>query len=269
MTNLTTRVVTAVVLVAVLLAALLLMPDPAAEGLFALVFMIAGWEWSGFIKGAGRGIRLAFVASLAVLAVAPVVFFSIAEVAHLFIYTGVICWVLFTLVLVLKLSIAGTLLVAVAGMLTLLPAWYATLMLLSLPEGAHYFLWCVGIVAAADIGAYFIGRRFGRRKLAPSISPGKTLEGFFGGVIAASVFTAVFAQANGQNGLYYLLPGCLVAAISVIGDLWISRFKRAAGLKDSGRILPGHGGVLDRIDSLLAALPIFVVIGLWMGHFSL
>ena len=106
---------------------------------------------------------------------------------------------------------------------------------------------------AADSGAYFAGSKFGRRKLAPAISPGKTWEGVIGGMVTAMVLAAL------------ALLTALTAAISVVGDLFESLMKRHAGLKDSGTIFPGHGGVMDRIDSLLAALPVFVVGKSWLG----
>jgi phosphatidate cytidylyltransferase len=268
-TNLTTRVITAIVMVAVLLAALFVLPDLVATYLFAMVFLVAAWEWSGLIKGAVIGLRLIFVALLAGAAFVPLLLSVSREVAPLCVYAGIVCWLAFTLTLIFNLQISGAVRGVLLGLLTLLPAWFSVVFLLGEPAGAYYFLWCVGIVAAADIGAYFIGRRFGSRKLAPSISPGKTLEGFFGGLVAASLFTSLVALTIGLNGIYFLLAGCLLAAISVIGDLWISRFKRAAGIKDSGHILPGHGGILDRIDSLLAALPLFVIVSGQMEGFVL
>jgi phosphatidate cytidylyltransferase len=149
---------------------------------------------------------------------------------------------------------------AVAGGFALVPAWFAIMMLVSQPYGPEFFLWCAAIVAASDIGAYFAGKRFGRTQLAPSISPGKTREGLYGGLIAAAIIGALAGAALGQAVWIYAPAAALIALVSVGGDLWVSRFKRAANLKDSGHILPGHGGVMDRVDSLVAALPLFALL---------
>ena len=129
-------------------------------------------------------------------------------------------------------------------------------------------LFALLIVWVADMGAYFAGKQFGRVKLAPSISPGKTWEGVFGGLVLVVVLTLVWAHF-GEMELNVLLPFCLaVGALSVVGDLTVSMFKRTAGVKDSGKLFPGHGGVLDRIDSVSAAAPLFALGLNWLGLLS-
>jgi phosphatidate cytidylyltransferase len=127
------------------------------------------------------------------------------------------------------------------------------------PQGRELLLFLLVLTAAADVGAFFGGRRFGRRKLAPAVSPGKTWEGLMSGMLAASLAAAGGAQLLGHPLLPWLGLCLGVAMISVVGDLVESMFKRRTGLKDSGSLLPGHGGVLDRIDSLTAAAPAFVL----------
>ena len=128
-------------------------------------------------------------------------------------------------------------------------------------QGAWLLMYLLTLVWVADIGAYFAGRRFGRHKLAPGISPGKTQEGVLGGLALNSVWISLVFWLSGGWGidfLPFLLLGLVTSAISVTGDLYESILKREAGLKDSGKILPGHGGVLDRIDSVIAATPVFI-----------
>ena len=121
------------------------------------------------------------------------------------------------------------------------------------------------IVWAADMGAYFVGKGFGKVKLAPQISPGKTWEGVLGGLCAVMVLAAIGAQVFATD-IAVLLPFCLaIAMISIVGDLTESMFKRNAGVKDSGSLFPGHGGVLDRIDSVTAAAPLFALALGWIG----
>jgi len=127
-------------------------------------------------------------------------------------------------------------------------------------------VYIIAVVAAADIGAYFAGKRFGQRKLAVEISQGKTIEGAIGGMLAAialTVLVAAFYDGFAVNPIVFFTVSVLAALWSVIGDLFISRAKRTVGVKDSGVLLPGHGGVLDRFDGLLAATPWLVVPLLW------
>jgi phosphatidate cytidylyltransferase len=127
------------------------------------------------------------------------------------------------------------------------------------PDGQALLLFLLVLIAAADVGAYFGGRRFGRRKLAPRVSPGKTLEGLVAGFATAGLAAAAGAYLLGFPALPWLALCLLVALVSVVGDLSESMFKRRAGLKDSGALLPGHGGILDRIDSVTAASPVFLL----------
>jgi phosphatidate cytidylyltransferase len=133
------------------------------------------------------------------------------------------------------------------------------------PLGNWLIMAVMVLVWGADIGAYFSGKAFGKRKLAPQVSPGKSWEGFFGGMALCLVITLVVGLVRHWSAaelLLGLLGAALVVAISVVGDLTESLFKRSAGVKDSSNLLPGHGGVLDRIDSLTAAIPVFAVL-LW------
>jgi phosphatidate cytidylyltransferase len=145
----------------------------------------------------------------------------------------------------------------VAGLLVLVPAWLALVRLHAIAPNLMLFL--LLLVVAADVGAYFGGRTFGKHKLAPQVSPGKTWEGVYGGLIAGALL-AVIGVFWFRMSIAPFIALCVVVVIaSVIGDLTESLFKRHAGLKDSGSLLPGHGGVLDRIDSVTAAAPLFLI----------
>ena len=126
-------------------------------------------------------------------------------------------------------------------------------------------LWLLLLVAFADIGAYFVGRRFGRKKLAPAVSPGKTWQGFWGGMATSSLICGGILVVMGGFNEGWLFIMVLLVTVSVVGDLFESVLKRERGVKDSGNLLPGHGGMLDRIDSAVAVLPVFALILIYAG----
>jgi phosphatidate cytidylyltransferase len=129
-------------------------------------------------------------------------------------------------------------------------------------QGPAWLFYALALVWIADIGAYFSGKKFGKNKLAPHISPGKTKEGLVGAVAATSIYTLVasyYFSLDNERAVLLVMLSVILTFISVSGDLYISFLKREAGLKDSGSILPGHGGILDRIDSVLAAMPVFLL----------
>jgi phosphatidate cytidylyltransferase len=259
MSNLSKRVITAVVLLGLLGTALYGLPWPASIVFFGVFLLIGVWEWSGFFAADSVLQRLLFGALVASIA-ALLLFVEGRDWVFNVLYVGVLYWLIVFLVLLTGAAMRSKLAAALAGGIALLGAWSALVLIFDEQNGAALFIWCLAIVAASDIGAYFTGRSIGRNKLAPSISPGKTIEGFAGGMLAAGVVAALIAALTGHSAVFFGFVGMLVAAISVVGDLWVSRFKRAAGLKDSGVMLPGHGGVLDRVDSLLAALPLFAIV---------
>ena len=150
------------------------------------------------------------------------------------------------------------------GILVLAPAWLSAVYLLSFPRGGGLMVVLVLVVAAADIGAYFSGRALGKHKLAAVVSPAKTWEGFWGGMAACMLMALLLWSQLPMQQAHVSLVAVLVVAMatalaSVVGDLTVSMVKREAGLKDSGSLLPGHGGVLDRLDSLCGAAPVFAL----------
>jgi len=253
-------VITAVILVAVLVITLFFMPPVAGQVLLGVFLLIAAWEWSGFFLANSSIARVAFVV-LAVALAAAVAQVGASSTIGMIILWGTAAWWLGVSIWLMVgrpgLSAASC---ALTGLMGLVPAWFAVSTLFACESGAWLFVWVVAIVAAADIGAYFTGRSIGRNKLAPTISPGKTREGLYGGLVCAALVAAGGAALAGGPVWLFGLAGVVIGLVSVVGDLTVSVYKRRADLKDSGWILPGHGGVMDRIDSLVAALPVFALV---------
>ena len=263
------RVITAAVLVAVLLAVILWLPAAATVIALTLVILAGAWEWSAFLRPPNVAYRLAYVTIVAVLlplawqvAQHPGGRSLLLNIALAW-WVVALGWVMFAPRRVSMWS------AAVAGVLALVPAWVALRSLRDLPRGAEWILFALVLVWAADIGAFFVGRKFGRLRLAPHVSPGKTWEGVLGGMIASAIVAVLgswwFARTF-PIPLAQFLPLCLaVVAFSIVGDLTESLLKRFAGVKDSGSLFPGHGGVMDRIDSVTGAAPVLLLGLLMLG----
>jgi phosphatidate cytidylyltransferase len=260
------RIFTAMVLGTVLFAVLLYGPVWAPRALFGLFVAAGAWEWSGFLGVSERAVRIAYVLLVAALAVAGRELLSDGQDFLRLMQFSACWWTLALLWLLIAPRQTRGWSTAVAGPLALIPAWVAlTHMVEMWPRGSQWVLFILTLAFAADTGAYFAGHAYGRVKLAPQISPGKTWEGVVGGM----VFAAVVGYAGSRwfdLAPAGFIPLCLAGAgFSVVGDLTESMFKRAAGLKDSGRLFPGHGGVLDRVDGVLAATPVMCLGLLWLG----
>jgi phosphatidate cytidylyltransferase len=261
-----TRILTALVLGALLLGVLLGGPGWLVRVLFGAFIAAGAWEWAAFLGAPAQPLRLYYVLAIALLAVALRRYAASAHdfalVMHVALawWFAALAWILFA---PKRVPSWGA---ALAGPLALVPTWLAlTRMVESWPHGRQWALFVLVLAFAADIGAFFAGRAWGRVKLAPQVSPGKTWEGVLGGMLLALAAAWGGAAWFGVPALRFL-PLCLAAAaFSVVGDLTESLFKRASGLKDSGTLVPGHGGVLDRIDSTLAATPVLVTGLLWLG----
>ena len=247
-------------------------------GLFVLaVIGLGAWEWAQLGGFRSSTTRLGYVASALVLFGALLLVWLTAGWSswHWAVLVLAVLWWLFVFLGLawyrqgLRTSPAGRLLLQAAGYLTLVPAGLALVWLHALQP--MLVLYLILLVAAADTGAYFAGRQFGRSKLAPEISPGKTREGLFGAlflVIPVGLLGAWLFGLAAMDALVFGLLSIVVALVSVAGDLQESVLKREAGAKDSGTLLPGHGGVLDRIDSLTAAAPVFLFGLLWTALLS-
>jgi phosphatidate cytidylyltransferase len=258
-----TRVVTGCILGALLLLGLFLLPPNGAVLAFGAVFAIGAWEWAGF--GALRRFSARAGYTLGVALILLLSWRWTEDPVHLiFLLEGAcVWWVIALSWLILAPTRHRPTVVLLCGLPVLVPAFLA-LARMQISAHAHrsgpqIVLWLVLMVCAADIGAYFAGRRFGRRKLAPRVSPGKTLEGALGGLLMVALVAWGGAEYFDLPPLGAIAFGCGVGFFSVIGDLTESMFKRAAALKDSGGLLPGHGGLLDRIDSVTAAAPLYAL----------
>lgn len=266
------RVITALIMAAAVLAAVFLSPFWLFALLAGLVFVLAAWEWSQLAHFSGWG-RAVFALAYAALLFAcgwGVGFERLSgetvEIRIGLLSGLAVLWWLFAAWLV-KLYPAHAAFWSrrweqtVMGLLVILPTWAALVFLHGQPRGEWLIVILVVSVVCADTGAFFVGRRWGRHKLAPTVSPGKSKEGLYGGFACSLVFAVVLALGLGRGVEDWWLLLLIIPAsfASVMGDLLESMLKRQRGLKDSGRILPGHGGVLDRIDSITAAAPIFAL----------
>lgn len=274
-----TRVIAALVMAPFAIAAVLLLPTPWLVAAAAVVFLGGLWEWLR-LAGVEDGVARASLLVANLLLILALVWASASDptgslvLLKLFSVAAVIGWLLVVIWLRHPSFGAGNdararVVKMTAGTLVIVPAWCALALIhAGEPHGHRWLLVALAIVWAADTGAYFAGRRFGKRKLAPRISPNKTVEGLLGGIALAvlvGVAAAPLAGASVTQLPLVALVAFLSAAFSVVGDLFESLLKRQAGAKDSGNLIPGHGGLLDRLDGVLAALPVFAVGQIWLG----
>jgi len=267
------RVITGLILAVSFLSALFALPTYGFIALMAGVLAYAAWEWShlaGLTSAAERGFYMFAVVAIAGALAAYLGFeqnILLAEKSRFLLLLACTWWAIAVL-WVQSFPSSAVLwgrrwLCLLMGVFVLLPMWLAFAGLMSLAEGPKLVLAVVLLVALADIGGYFVGRAIGRTKLAPKVSPGKTWEGLLGGQLAIVLVVGATASFLGFDaariGLWLGLA-MVTGLASVLGDLVESMVKRHRGVKDSGTILPGHGGVLDRIDGLTAALPVFSLV---------
>lgn len=266
------RIITASLLAPLALWGIWALPVKGFAIAIAIIFAMAGWEWSrlaGLTQPVGRILYVA----LAVIPMALLYPMLFQGNWSQFVLIVAMMWWSFALMSVLsypqgsgmwqRSAVAR----GIAGLLVLLPAW-AALVLLHQRLGPGYVILLMFIVWGADTGAYFAGRAFGRHKLAPRVSPGKTWEGVAGGGVLAvlvALLGTLWLEPVGGYGPFLILV-LITVMISILGDLVESLFKRVADIKDSGGLLPGHGGVLDRIDSITAAAPLFTLGLLWLSR---
>lgn len=270
------RLITALILIPMVVAALFLLPPLGFALLTLAVCILAAWEW-GQLAGFTARYQRIWVAVLCGLLLA-LMMLSVPAYHHSVDQLQVggplwlsLVWWLVALMLVLFYPVSAVLwrdsrpLRLLFGFLTIVPFFWGMMALRQFGyEDNHYtgawrLLYVMLLVWGADSGAYMFGKLFGKHKLAPKVSPGKTWEGLIGGLLTSAIISWLFGRYAPLNVVPITLLICSVTAVlaSVLGDLTESMFKREAGIKDSGHLIPGHGGILDRIDSLTAAVPVF------------
>ena len=255
------RVITAIILVLITVPAILWLPEKwFAAASLGVMLSLVGWEWSRLMPGSETERNILVLALIAVG-----LLFWLTGLNWFAIALGVVWWpVVLGLLSIYKQGSSfykdHSWLLKVSAFLVLIPAWMAIASLQAFDPAMVFYL--VFLVAATDIGAYFVGKALGQHKLAPELSPGKTMEGVKGGLACASLWAlagAFYLGFSRSAWVYFMLLSLLVACLSVAGDLFESLIKREAGKKDSGTLLAGHGGFFDRLDGLLAALPVFAL----------
>ena len=257
------RIFTAIIALSVLGIALFVVPPWVTRIVIAAMFLAGAWEWGGFLfqqSRVGRSVYVVFVGILIGALYSQMQNQELLELlfkATLAWWFGALAWMFFYPTAIAK-PVKW-----IAGVFVLVPAWAALDLIYT--DSRDLLLFVLMIVWVADIGAYFVGKGFGRVKLAPQISPGKSWEGVLGGLTAVTLL-AIVGGGYFEIDVAVMIPFCLaVSMLSVVGDLTVSMFKREAGVKDSGSLFPGHGGVLDRIDSVTAGAPLFALALTWIG----
>ena len=262
------RVITALIMAPIAIAGVFFLPLYGFAVFVGLIMLISAWEWAQLAGFSGSS-RMIYAGLLGLTL--PFVFF----VPAVYILIPGLLWWVIALFLVVSYpafveSWSSKISRLIIGILVLLSAFVAMVQLKMYADNNYLIILLFLLIWGADIGAYFTGKAWGKRKLAPSVSPGKSWAGFFGGLATAVIIGSLMALARpntvqlvSTEGMIFLGCCALVAIVSVLGDLTLSMFKRNAGVKDSSNLLPGHGGFLDRIDSLLSAAPLFALI-VWL-----
>lgn len=239
------------------------LPTPGLAAFLHLLVLVAAYEWA---KLAGVETRAGWIGYAALLSALVVALWPLPSLRFLALMIAYVFWLMTASAVVVVYPHCADIVrrrafQLPAGAIAIVGAWLA-LVVLHESRGPGFVVWLLAAVAAADTGAYFAGRRFGKRKLAPKVSANKTWEGLAGGGLAVLACAAGGAYLLPGASLAWLGAAAVVVPAAVFGDLFESVVKRLRGVKDSGNIIPGHGGLLDRIDGVLAAAPLFTLYAL-------
>lgn len=254
------RVLTALILAPLVMVGIFLLPKFEFALISAIVLAFAGWEWARLIGFTAIKMQAMYVLVLLLS------FFVAQEVFPAVILVLAMAWWLIALYLVVHFPKSASywakrkIIAALMGLFILVPCWVSMNMIRD--KGAIYLLFAFFLVWGADTGAFLIGRSWGKHKLAPNVSPGKTVEGLLGGLaltLVVTIIAGLLMKVNLKQWPGLFLLAIVIGLASVLGDLFESMVKRQAGVKDSGNWLPGHGGLLDRIDGLTIAMPVFAL----------
>ncbi|MDH3637117.1 MAG: phosphatidate cytidylyltransferase [Gammaproteobacteria bacterium] len=259
------RLLTALLLAPLFVLSIIYLPSHLFALLVGVFVVLAAWEWSGLLGVDSSRVRTSYVVCVFLLAV-PLYLQPGVTIVLAF---GLGWWLFVIYQLVAGVGRRWSLLYRVlSGLIVLVTGWYAVYSLHYDTGGPRLLLIFFALIWAADIGAYFVGRAWGKRRLAPNISPGKTVEGVIGGLVSVGSVSIcagiLFLNLRGMGWLEWLSLCAATAIASVVGDLFESQLKRVAGVKDSCSLLPGHGGVLDRIDGVTASAPVFALGWWWL-----
>ncbi|NJO15427.1 MAG: phosphatidate cytidylyltransferase [Thioploca sp.] len=269
------RVITALLLIPLVIWDILNFSSPTLAWLLAVFVVLAAWEWAGICGWHQLSWRNSYAVVMGLTLFMSYGSWHYPKVGNLLLITACLWWLIaFYWVLNYQRSYdqlpTSSLIKALLGFFILLPGWAALLILHEHDHyGRYWVVFFLVLIWAADSGAYFTGKRWGKIKLADKVSPGKTWEGVIGALLMSFLVSASYAILNAMSlmtVLFFMLLCSITVMASILGDLLESVFKRQMGIKDSSQILPGHGGVLDRIDSLTAAAPIFVMGLILLGN---
>lgn len=264
------RIITALILIPITIALLFYLPSIAFLFLTAFIALGGAWEWSNLMQLQKTSSRLFYLLFMALI------FFSTLFIPMPFIFFCAFIWWLFAIVCILFYPYGShwwgqsTLWRGVMGLFVLVPCWVAINYIRNQSDGIYVLLFLFVLIWGADSAAYFAGKKWGKHKLAPHVSPGKSVQGLVGAVLFSTIITLAalwLSHIPIRIWPWGILLSLVTVLFSIVGDLFESMLKRQAGLKDSGGLLPGHGGLLDRIDSLTAAAPIFTLGAILMGMY--
>ena len=264
------RVLTAIILVSVIICAVVFLPTKIFALLLAAIICVAAWEWTTCAGFDAVAHKIAYVSVIFICLMACLLVLDKPWVV-LIIACGLFWWLLATYLVIyyqtnMTINLASSSLTAIIGGIILIPSWLSLILIHAKTTGTTLILFLFFLIWFADSAAYFSGKKFGNKKLASNVSPGKSWEGVYAALLMSFLFGTTYTFYTDMQLitaiLFIVLTLCTVS-FSILGDLVESMFKRMAGIKDSSQLLPGHGGVLDRLDSLTSAAPVFFV-GLWV-----